>query len=69
VRGFGVFFGNLYHLNAEEDPDPERLPEFNAACAARGARRCRSNEHEDPTEQPRGTSSAGSRWWRWYAPS
>jgi len=65
VRGFDVFFGNFYHLNAEEDSDPERLPEFNAACAPR----CRSSEHDDPTEQPRGTSSAGSRWWRWYAPS
>ena len=34
VHGFDEFFGNLYHLNAEEEPEraelskPERFPEF-----------------------------------------
>ena len=26
VHGFDEFFGNLYHLNAEEEPENERLP-------------------------------------------
>ena len=27
VHGFDEFFGNLYHLNAEEEPEYRRLPE------------------------------------------
>jgi arylsulfatase len=59
VHGFDEFFGNLYHLNAEEDPedpdypDPKRFPEFKAAYGPRGVLRCRATDRDDPTEQPR----------------
>ena len=40
VHGFDEFFGNLYHLNAEEEPEHwitrRRLPRFNELFAARG---------------------------------
>ncbi|MGB8361506.1 MAG: arylsulfatase [Acidimicrobiia bacterium] len=42
VHGFDEFFGNLYHLNAEEEPehpdypDPERFPNFKARFGPRG---------------------------------
>ncbi len=41
-HGFDEFFGNLYHLNAEEEPeqpdypDPERFPEFAERFGPRG---------------------------------
>jgi arylsulfatase len=59
VHGFDEFFGNLYHLNAEEDPedrdypDPKLFPQFNAAYRPRGVLRCRATDVDDPTEQPR----------------
>ena len=43
VHGFDEFFGNLYHLNAEEEPedrdypDPQQFPKFKAAY---GTARC-----------------------------
>lgn len=42
VHGFDEFFGNLYHLNAEEEPElddyptPEDFPEFRARYGPRG---------------------------------
>jgi arylsulfatase len=48
-HGFDEFFGNLYHLNAEEEPehedypDPERFPKFRANYGPRGVLRCRRN--------------------------
>ncbi|HEV7950008.1 MAG TPA: arylsulfatase [Glaciihabitans sp.] len=42
VHGFDEFFGNLYHLNAEEEPEAadwppiEQFPEFNAQARPRG---------------------------------
>ena len=59
VHGFDEFFGNLYHLNAEEDPedpdypDPKLFPQFKAAYGPRGVLRCRATDKDDPTEQPR----------------
>jgi arylsulfatase A-like enzyme len=48
-HGFDEFFGNLYHLNAEEEPehedypDPERFPNFRRNFGPRGVLRCRRN--------------------------
>jgi arylsulfatase len=59
VHGFDEFFGNLYHLNAEEDPedpdypDPQQFPKFKAAFGPRGVLRCWATNEDDPTEQPR----------------
>src|SRR5574342_856685 len=59
VHGFDEFFGNLYHLNAEEDPedpdypDPKQFPQFKAMFGPRGVLRCWAIDKDDPTEQPR----------------
>jgi arylsulfatase A-like enzyme len=45
-HGFDEFFGNLYHLNAEEEPEhpdyptPEELPEFKKRFGPRGVLHC-----------------------------
>jgi arylsulfatase len=56
VNGFDEFFGNLYHLNAEEEPelpdypkDPEYLKKF----GPRGVLRCVATNVDDPTVDPR----------------
>jgi arylsulfatase len=39
MHGFDEFFGNLYHLNAAEDPENEdypKNPEFKKKCGPRG---------------------------------
>ena len=47
AHGFDEFFGNLYHLNAEEEPehpdypDPEDYPNFRERYGPRGVLRCR----------------------------
>jgi arylsulfatase A-like enzyme len=49
AHGFDEFFGNLYHLNAEEEPehpdypDPGRYPNFRTNYGPRGVLRCRAN--------------------------
>src|SRR5215211_1104782 len=56
VHGFDEFFGNLYHLNAEEEPENEDYPkgaEFRARFGPRGVMRCTASETDDPTEDPR----------------
>ena len=56
VHGFDEFFGNLYHLNAEEDPeDPDypKDPQFRAKFLPRGVLKCKASEKDDPTEEPR----------------
>jgi len=56
VHGFDEFFGNLYHLNAEEDPESftyPRDPAFKAAVGPRGVLRCKASDKDDPTDQPR----------------
>jgi arylsulfatase A-like enzyme len=56
VHGFDEFFGNLYHLNAEEEPenpDYPKNPEFRAKFGPRGVMKCRASDRDDPTEDPR----------------
>jgi len=56
VHGFDEFFGNLYHLNAEEEPeDPQypKAPEFKQRFGPRGALRCKATDRDDPTVDPR----------------
>lgn len=56
VNGFDEFFGNLYHLNAEEEPelpdypkDPEYLKKF----GPRGVLKCTATNVDDATTDPR----------------
>jgi arylsulfatase len=56
VHGFDEFFGNLYHLNAEEEPeDPQypKDPRFIQRFGPRGALRCKATDVDDPTIDPR----------------
>jgi len=56
VHGFDEFYGNLYHLNAEEDPETwtyPRDPKFKEMFGPRGVLRCKAVDKDDPTEQPR----------------
>ena len=57
VHGFDEFFGNLYHLNAEEEPEQRDLSaEPRIPRQVRPARRvaaARRADRDDPTEQPR----------------
>jgi arylsulfatase A-like enzyme len=59
VHGFDEFFGNLYHLNAEEEPElpdwPSKkdFPKFNEKFAPRGVLHCWATDKDDPTEHPR----------------
>jgi len=56
VHGFDEFFGNLYHLNAEEDPEGHFYPQdpaFREKLGPRGVLRCKATDRDDPTEQPR----------------
>jgi arylsulfatase len=56
VHGFDEFFGNLYHLNAEEEPEERtypRDPSFLERFGPRGVLRCKASDRDDPTEQPR----------------
>ncbi|RWO57364.1 arylsulfatase [Mesorhizobium sp.] len=56
VHGFDEFFGNLYHLNAEDEPehpDYPKNPEFKAKFGPRGVMKCKASATDDPTEDPR----------------
>jgi arylsulfatase len=59
VHGFDEFFGNLYHLNAEEDPeDPDypsdaEWPGFHDKFGPRGVLRCKAADVDDPTQDAR----------------
>jgi arylsulfatase A-like enzyme len=56
VHGFDEFFGNLYHLNAEEEPEQRtypRDPAFREAFGPRGVLRCKASDRDDPTVEPR----------------
>jgi arylsulfatase A-like enzyme len=55
-HGFDQFYGNLYHLNSEEepeDPDYPKDPAFHAQFGPRGVLDCRATDRDDPTEVPR----------------
>ncbi len=52
-HGFDEFFGNLYHLNAEEEPenpDYPKNPDFGKRFGPRGVLRCTATDNDDPTE-------------------
>jgi arylsulfatase len=56
VNGFDEFFGNLYHLNAEEEPelpDYPKDPAYLARFGPRGVLKCVATDTDDPTEDPR----------------
>ncbi|XXF75268.1 arylsulfatase [Myxococcaceae bacterium GXIMD 01537] len=56
VHGFDEFFGNLYHLNAENEPecpDYPKNPEFKKNFSPRGVLHTYATDRDDPTEQPR----------------
>jgi arylsulfatase A-like enzyme len=56
VNGFDEFFGNLYHLNAEEEPelpDYPKDPAFKAQWGPRGVLDCKATDTDDPTVDPR----------------
>jgi len=56
VHGFDEFYGNLYHLNAEEepeDPDYPKNPEFRKKFGPRGLLDCKATNVDDPTVDPR----------------
>jgi arylsulfatase len=54
-HGFDEFFGNLYHLNAEEEPElPDyRRTEFRKTFGPRGVLHCWATEKDNATEEPR----------------
>jgi len=56
VHGFDEFFGNLYHLNAEEEPEQRAYPldpAFREAFGPRGVLKCKASDRDDPTVEPR----------------
>jgi arylsulfatase len=56
VHGFDEFYGNLYHLNAEEEPelaDYPKDPNFRAKYGPRGVMDCKASATDDPTVNPR----------------
>ena len=59
VHGFDEFYGNLYHLNAEEEPEAanwptvEDFPEFNKRARPRGVIHSWASEVDDDTEDGR----------------
>jgi arylsulfatase len=56
VHGFDEFFGNLYHLNAEEEPenvDYPKDPAFRAKFGPRGVLDCKASDKDDATNDPR----------------
>jgi arylsulfatase A-like enzyme len=59
VHGFDEFFGNLYHLNAEEDPEqanypqPEDFPHFRERFGPRGVLHSWATDDDDDTDEAR----------------
>ncbi len=56
VNGFDEFYGNLYHLNAEEEPelvDYPKDPAYRAKFGPRGVLRTKASDKDDPTVDPR----------------
>jgi arylsulfatase A-like enzyme len=54
-HGFDEFFGNLYHLNAEEEPEQRTYPgdKFKEMFGPRGVLRTKATDKDDSTEHPR----------------
>jgi arylsulfatase A-like enzyme len=56
AHGFDEFYGNLYHLNAEEEPelpDYPKDPAFRAKFGPRGVMDCKASDKDDATVDPR----------------
>jgi arylsulfatase len=56
VHGFDEFFGNLYHLNAEEEPENPDYPDdpaFRAEFGPRGVLSCKASDTESNVDDPR----------------
>ncbi len=56
VHGFDEFYGNLYHLNAEEEPEQRDYPKdpaFRAKFGPRGVMHSFASDVDDPTVDPR----------------
>jgi len=59
VHGFDEFFGNLYHLNAEEEPEmynyptEKEFPKFREMFGPRGVVHSWATDKDDPTDEPR----------------
>lgn len=55
MHGFDEFFGNLYHLNAEEEPenpDYPKDPRFRQKFGPRGVLHCYATDKDDTTDDP-----------------
>ena len=58
-HGFDEFFGNLYHLNAEEEPEmydyfpEEEFKELRKSVTPRGVLKCWATDKDDPTVEER----------------
>ncbi len=56
VHGFDEFYGNLYHLNAEEEPErpywPKEDTAYTSTNSPRGVMRCKATEKVDATDEP-----------------
>src|SRR4030095_15743935 len=57
VHGFDEFHGNLYHLNAEEEPEQPEYPRDNPLVKRlfmpRGVLDCKATDVDDPSEDER----------------
>ncbi|TAM99078.1 MAG: arylsulfatase [Rhizobiaceae bacterium] len=57
VHGFDEFYGNLYHLNAEEEPEQPDYPKgnekFKELFGPRGVLECKATDKDDPTVDAR----------------
>ena len=56
VHGFDEFFGNLYHLNAEEEPENEdypKIPGWLEKAGPRGVLKTKATDKDDTTTHPR----------------
>ena len=56
VHGFDVFYGNVYHLNTESEPELAMWPKdagFNQRYRPRGVLDCVATDVDDPTEEAR----------------
>ena len=58
MHGFDEWFGNLYHLNAEEEPEEldypgQKNPEYTKKFGPRGVLRTKATNVDDPTVDPK----------------
>jgi arylsulfatase A-like enzyme len=56
VHGFDEFYGNLYHLNAEEEPERPYWPKedvpYTSTNSPRGVLHCKATDKNNPTNEP-----------------